>query len=352
MRGNPIWPAALALACTVAAGVADAETLRYSIEIPEGRSVTYELELQVRHPGPLTVRAEWPGGRTLSLKLTPADAGQPAILRSGPSPLVLQTIVERVGPGEDLWRLRVHSITAGGGGTGALAIDLPDAQEASRQPTPPGPAEPPRGPDAPWLRPRPIDHPVPADWLGFLQAAEAYRSQVVGDSSAPLEDACRWQEPLMRYLATERETLLDGGPPPADSTARLLRRMASAVRAVDAIRTSRDPMLSGPPPDDDALRETWVRLRSTRIEPVEDELDSILGMVQRDHASDLEDQSWPIRFVSCLTACERFFEQQPRLGAERAANRELAEAQWPTVLAAADALAALAELGGDERAPQ
>ena len=51
--------------------------------------------------------------------------------------------------------------------------------------------------------------------------------------------------------------------------------------------------------------------------------------------------------VGCLTACERYFEQRTRLGEGRVPNGDLAQDQWDGILAAADALDALARAGDD-----
>jgi hypothetical protein len=50
-----------------------------------------------------------------------------------------------------------------------------------------------------------------------------------------------------------------------------------------------------------------------------------------------------VRLVSCLTACERYFEERIRLGERQATNREIAIAQWERLLAAAEALDDLAK---------
>ena len=47
---------------------AAAGTQLYTLEIPDGRAVTYELPLEVRHPGALTIRAEWDGARQIGAR--------------------------------------------------------------------------------------------------------------------------------------------------------------------------------------------------------------------------------------------------------------------------------------------
>ena len=78
----------------------------------------------------------------------------------------------------------------------------------------------------------------------------------------------------------------------------------------------------------------------------------MLSLLQRGHAPDLDDEEWPLRLVSCLTACERYFEQRARLGEKRAGNRDLALTQWPRVLSAGQAISSLVELTPTKRAAQ
>jgi hypothetical protein len=200
------------------------------------------------------------------------------------------------------------------------------------------------------MKPRTLPARLPADWLPFLDAAERFRAEVAGERSDTPIDVCRWQSPLLRYLADQRDRLLDDSTQPDQTTGQLLARIAAAIETVEQMRISDDPMLNGPPPEDPALRNAWLKLRTTKVQPVEDELDFILGLVQRDHAPELEAEDWPIRLVSCLTACERYFEQLARVGEDRAGNRDLALEQWPHLLTAAEALSALADLAPAERA--
>ncbi len=139
---------------------------------------------------------------------------------------------------------------------------------------------------------------------------------------------------------------------PHQTTVWVLKRIVEAIGAVEGLRSSDDPLVNGPAPQDPALRNTWLKLRSTKVRPVETELDLILGLVQRDYSPELAREDWPIRLVSCLTACERYFEQRARLGEERAGNRDLAVAQWSRLLAAGEALEALSRLKPRSRAAQ
>jgi len=70
-----------------------ADTRVYSVEIPEGESVKYEVVLDIEHPGTLVIEAEWSGGRSLALKLQPPHVG--AIRRAGSTPLRLETEIQQ-----------------------------------------------------------------------------------------------------------------------------------------------------------------------------------------------------------------------------------------------------------------
>ena len=342
---------ALLAACTAGAPVR-AETLRYAIAVPDGQAVTYLLELDVRHAGALSVTAEWSGARSLSLRLAPPDATWGTIHRTGPSPQTLETVVrEELGT----WTLRVHALAADGEGSGTVTIALPEASPPPSPPPASRPAPAPQPPPEPWMTAQPAPPGTPQQWLPFLDATERLRRTIAGGTNGREPDACQWQVPLLRYLDLRRQSLLERRTPPAESTARVLSRVARTARSVEALRTSQDPWLVGPPPDDARRRDAWLKVRRTRLATVESELDRILTMVRRDYASELVEEPWPARYVSCLTACERYFEQRTLVGDERARNRELARAQWSAILAAADALSALADLtpgsqGGTESA--
>ena len=339
---------ALALACAGLAlpSLAHAETLVYSIALPGGDAATYSLELDVRHAGTISVGAEWSGARKLSLRLVPPAGGSGAVHRSGPSPQRIEAEVGDDPTSLGAWTLRVHALAANGAGAGSVTIVLPEAavrpasapQQAPPKATPL--VEPAPAPET-WTVARSIPAVAPAQVRPFLEATERLRTAVAGGAPGP-SDVCQWQVALLGYLDGKRDALLDRGARPAESTAKLHARIARAARSVEDLRTSRDPLVVGPAPREARLRDAWVRLRATRFEPVESELDRVLAMLHRDFAPELSDEPWPARYVSCLTACERFFEERVRVGEDDAHNRDLAREQWPTILAAADALAALA----------
>lgn len=346
-------PTALALGLLCAGltlpSLAHAAALAYTIAVPDGEAATYSLDLDVRHPGPLTVRAEWSGTRKLSLRLVPPTGAAGAVHRAGPSPQRIEATVDASSVGT--WTLRVHSLAAAGNAAGSIAIELPDQGIPVARPAPalapPPPAAAQASSPAPrpetWMAARPVPAGAPARVRPFLEATERLRSAIAAGGPGP-SDVCQWQLSLLGYLDRKRDALLGDGVRPTESTAKLLARIARAARSVEDLRTSRDPLVVGPAPRETRLRDAWVRLRATRFEPVESELDRVLAMLHRDFAPELSDEPWPARYVSCLTACERFFEERVRVGEAGAHNRELALEQWPTILTAADALAALASV--------
>jgi len=336
-----------ALCCLLAACVpaVAAETLLYTLEIPDSRSVTYELPLAVEHPGRLIVRAEWDGPRQLALRIDRPDSPVAVARRSGPSPLVLELDILPDEDGPLDWKLAIHAVAAKGASEGLLTIELPSPAAAAPPEATPA-AEPP-APDAPpWMESRRAPAGSPAAWVRLFTAGERYRA-LLDPSEAPAPgDACRWQDDLMRYVAGSLDALAGGSLEPAAPTRRMLERIAAAVDRVEELRTSDDPLIVGPPPDDRQRRELWLRLRRERVQPIEAELDELAELLQRGHAPELQDLDWPVRLVTCLTACERHFEARGRVGEEHATSRDLARDQWDRLRAAAEVLRAIAGLGG------
>jgi hypothetical protein len=341
--------AALLLVLLAACGHATAAgPLLYTLEIPDARAVTFEVPLEVRHPGLLTVRAEWDGTRQIALRVDRPDLPVAVARASGPSPLELTIEVSPDSAGMVDWRLAIHSVAARGGGEGLLTIELPPppgSEPPEGKPAPTPPAVPPTEPE-PWMEPRRAPPGAPADQVRVYDAGERYRALLLEPSEEPQPDSCRWQNDLMRYLSGQLDALAQGGPPPEGSTGRLLTRIADAVDTVEALRTSNDPLVAGPPPEERERRELWLRLRREEFQVVEGELDALAEQVMRGHAPELEDQAWALRMVICLTACERHFEARGRVGEEQATNRDLTRNQWERLLAAAEALRALAGVVG------
>lgn len=341
--------AALPLLLLAACGPgAAAEPLLYTLEIPDDRSVTFEVPLEVRHPGPLTIRAEWDGPRQIAMRVDRPDLPVAVARASGPSPLALRIEVAPDSVGMVDWKLAIHSVAARGGGEGLLTIELPPppgSEPRAEAPAPAPAASPPSDPE-PWMEPRRAPPGAPADQVRVYDAGERYRVLLREPSEEPQPDSCRWQDDLMRYLSGRLDALAEGGAPPEAATGRLLARIADAVDTVEALRTSSDPLVAGPPPEERDRRELWLRLRREKFQVVEGELDVLAEQVMRGHAPELEDEPWALRMVICLTACERHFEARGRVGEEQATNRDLARDQWERMRAAAEALRALAGVVG------
>ena len=189
---------------------------------------------------------------------------------------------------------------------------------------------------------------VAAEVASVFESTERLRQSVIARVASGQGDACRWQNEMLQFLAAERDRMAAGGEPPAHETREMLGRMAAAIRKVDGLRSTTDPVLSGPPPADRSLHEAWDRMRQDRLEPLEGELDNLLSVIQRDHAPELEEQEWPARLISCVTACERHFEESLVHGPARSVNRDLAEAQWERIVAAAEAMESLTVFAGEE----
>ena len=320
----------------ISCGPAFADTRTYTLDIPSGRTAHYELELEVEHSGTLVVHADWSGPTTLAFRMVP-PAGGSSVRRGGPSPQRLKVEVTEDDIGT--WTLSIHVLPSRRAGEGRITVELPDDRPArpataSRADAPPSPTENAK----PWMLPREAPRTSRRDWRRVVDTTERFRILVVEEGVA---DACRWQSELLRFLAFHRDRLLEFGELPPIATRKLLTRTVAVLRQVERFRTSRDPGVAGPPPTDPALRDAWERLRVSRTRPLEQELDELLTAVQREHAPGLREELWPVRMVSCLTACQRHFEERTRLGEDRATNRELAQAQWDRLLAAADALDAL-----------
>jgi hypothetical protein len=313
--------------------------LRFVLEVAPDQTVNYRVPIEVERMGTLVVEANWPGTRVLSFRLDP-PSGAGAIRRSGPSPQGLSVEVPEGATGR--WMLTIHGLASGGGGTGRLGIRLPPPPDSGSAP-PVAVVEPPpddsgRAPD--------LDR-LPEAWRPFVRAASEFDRLVAGQS---LPDACRWQHAFAGWSLAWSERLAEGGARPKDETRETLSRMAGVIRDVETLLDPSDPILTNPPVNDPAELQSWLSRRSARLESVRDGLDEVAAALERGHAPDLELESWPVALVSCVTACERHFEDRARVGAERAVNLRIAETQWDRLLIAARILELLADL--PERPPR
>jgi len=184
-----------------------------------------------------------------------------------------------------------------------------------------------------------------ADVAAWFSAIERLRDRIVDERSWETGvDACRWQEPTLQYLVRLRGEVTSRGDFPSLATRRYLRELGEAVEAVESFRTTRDPILAGPIPTEPRRRRLWLGARERRVEPLERRLDRLLDMLQDGFAPELESEEWPLRFVSCLTACQRHFDAVVVRGRDNAGNGQLAASQWDRILAAGEAFSATAAL--------
>ncbi len=314
-----------------------AVTHEYAIEISSRVPVKYRLDLPVRYPGEVTVEAVWSGPRLIALRLDRPD-GNP-LRRSGPSPQRLRAEVDAASVNSGSWILTVHSMPTGGMGQGTLTITLPDPPQAAVSSQPVA-AESPTA-ERPWRVARSYPDGFPANGRRLHETIERFRSIVVYETGGSPPDACGWHDELLKYLTEQRDLLLGGRINPPESSQKLLLDVAGAIERVEELRTTQDPVISGPPPEDRELHAAWLRLRRDRLRRLEAELDELLGSVHRGHAPELAKLEWPARLVSCLMACQRHFEERVRVGEHNAINRELARTQWDILLTAGEALRGL-----------
>ena len=186
---------------------------------------------------------------------------------------------------------------------------------------------------------------APPDREALYRSIETLRRLVVIEESWEMAaDPCRWQEDTLRHLVAWRGRIAETGELPSIATRRFYGELWDAAWEIEQLRTSDDPIVAGPPPETWSLRRAWNHLHKEKVEPLERKLDRLLAMLRDGFVPELEDDEWPQRLVTCMTACERHFEELSRLGPERAGNAELAARQWWPILAAARALEAIAEL--------
>lgn len=327
--------ASLMVALIAAAGTAHAASWEYAISVPDGLPATFELPFPVEHAGVVTLEAEWKGPRLLFFGV---DApGRPSLSRrSGPSPqridLPADDATIAAGTG---WKLTIKALPARGEAEGRLRITVPDApevvarREAELHPPPPPPPPPPA-----WTLPKAAPAAASPEVANVYRAVEGFRAAVRPAKEGPA-DVCVWQQDLLVYLAAARDRLGESGAPPDLPTLRYFGRVAETIRRVDAMQTSKDPVLAGPVPGDRDARRAWLISRHEVVRPIERSLDELTELLRGGHAPALEEEAWLPRLTACMTACERYFDERVRLASDDAApNGELAAAQWDRILAA------------------
>jgi hypothetical protein len=323
----------------------------YAFPVHDGQDVRHEIPLEVAHGGKLRIRAEWSGNRILTIRLDGPDGSR--VRRGGPSPLEIDV---PAGPSSDgspqRYVVNILGLPASGGDSGTLTVRLPDspevvkAREEAMRPPPPPPPRP-----KPWMIA--VDAPEHSgpDRVDLYRAVERLRDRLVDEKEWTVGiDTCRWQEAALTYFAEQRDSIGSGGMVPSIATRRYFREVADAIVAVEAFRTSGDPIVAGPIPEDPRRRRLWLRAREQRVEPLERQLDRLLEMLQDGFVPELEDHEWPLRLISCLTACQRHFDETMLEGRENAGNARLAASQWERILAAAAAFESMGTLSGDDTA--
>jgi len=204
---------------------------------------------------------------------------------------------------------------------------------------------PPPPPDEPWLRPARSSEALSPERERLVEATEEFRVSV---ADSEVRDRYDWQISMLRYLAEQRD---DSAIPPDRKTRLMLQRSAEAIRKVEKLSLSTDPFVVNPPRDR-SLRRAWLALRERRVAPLELELDTMLHAIHKGQVPELYDEPWFARFVSCVMACEQYFEERGRLGSRRASNSHVVDEQWERILLAADALGSLAEVVETEQPGQ
>lgn len=311
------------------------ETLEYRLDLPPERMISYVLELDLREPGTLVVEADWSAERMLTFKLE-RPAG-PAVRRTGLPPQKLEIDVAADVLADDArWTLSIRGLPSKHAGSGTLRLTLPEPPPATEPAT--ATEAPPAAAREPWETARAAPAGAPPEQVRVHDAVERFRALTV-DPAEPAPDVCRWQSDLLRYMAGARDGLA-----PDPHTARLFERMAGAVARVESFRTSDDPLLVPPHGADRLQQQAWEVVFQRRTAPVRDTLDDVLHDLHHGRAPELESEEWPSRFVSCLAACERHFEERRAEGDRATSNRRLAEDQWERILAAGQALEALSAL--------
>jgi hypothetical protein len=326
-----------AVACLLGAStLVPAATFEYALDLPADQRLGYSIEFEVVHPGLLKVGADWSPPRVLVFRLE--RPGQRDLRLSGPPPRnwELEVAIDEIDR-DAPWTLVISGLPSREASRGRLVIDLPDPSRTEEpEPTSPAPSAP--EPDV-WKLPVQTPTDLNQAKRRLFEATERFRRDVV-EETAP--DDYDWQDGMLRFLATRRDRAQPTGVEP--STREMFRRIVEAVELLDRLRQAESEPLSGPAPTGGLSRRAWLAVRDPRFTPAEEELGNLLDALNRGYAPEMEQQRWFTSFLSCLIVCERHFEERARLGAQRAANGDLVQKQWPPILSAVQALDALVAL--------
>ena len=326
-------PALVVAACCLAP--VRAGTWDYAFSVPDGREATFVLPFPVTYAGPVTLETSWSGPRLLFIGVENA-ARVSVARRSGPSPQRLDLTADETASGKDAtWKVTIKALPARGDASGRLRVTVQDApevvakREAALHPPPPPPPPPP-----PWRVAKSAPAGASADLVRVFNAVESVRATVLPAVDGA-GDACSWQADFLQYAVAARDRLADRSAPPDLPTLRYFARLAASIDSIAMLRSSKDPAIAGPVPEDRNERHDWLLSRVEIVRPIERGLDELTELLRRGHAPALEDEVWLPRFNACLTACERFYDERVRLGGDDIApNRELASAQWSAMVAA------------------
>lgn len=295
----------------------------------------------------LQLRVTWTGGRHLLLRLKGTDGE--VLRRSGPSPLTLDLSTHALAtPATSVAgaELSLHALPGRGIARGTIEI-FEVAERSHLERAEPRPTAPPDGNSAGGEMSAAVFLSGSVERVAVpssIESIQTYVTHVTRDEAGP-RDACGWQYALVEYFRRADDQLArPARVPPILSleTAKWFARLEMLAAAVDNLRSSKDPIVAGPPPGDPVRRRAWADLRRERLAPIEQELDAMAESLRAGYAGELDEERWPRRLISCLTACQRHFEERGRLGSEEASHGELAEAQWERLRLAASALKSLA----------
>jgi len=311
----------------------------YALEILPDEVVSYRVELPVVHPGTLVVDADWSGSRVLSFRLE--RPGRPPIRKTGPPPLRLEIDVEPEEAGRfRTWTLWIRGLPSRLGAKGTLRVELPFPADPGAEPLQPV-LVPTTGEIAPWRQPAVATPGLSSKWRRFHESTERFRRLVIDESGEPRPDSHLWQDEMLQFLVERRDGHGKKASRIAPSTRRWLTRLVEAIQEIDDLRSADDPVLGGPAPEKRSHYRAWIVLRSRQLDPLEIELDDLFHDVHDGYAPDLEGQAWITRLLSCLIACEQYFDERVLLGEAAASHANVAAAQWDPILAAARALSDL-----------
>ena len=337
--GLPLFAFLVAAACGAAAR---AETFEYAITVKDGMPAALEAPFSVPYAGSVVLDAQWTGPRVLFFGVD--VPGHPGFAhRSGPSPQRLEfSMTDPQLVGHAGFRLTIKALASRGEATGRLKITVPDspavvaAREAALHPPPPPPPPPPA-----WTQPKAVPAGASPQVAALFASVEAYRGAVLANGERPVDD-CQWQVDFLIDATAMRDRLAAGGAPPDLPTLRYFARMVEVIGEVETLRSSKDPVLAGPVPDDILARRAWLVARSELTRPIERALDQLGELLKGGHAPGLEKIGWVPRLNACVMASERYFDERVRLGSdEEATNRDLARAQWPRIQSASAVLRSL-----------